>query len=167
LFFGADAIFSMRPGPPDDRRGSALLRYLDQFYDYERNEDRMCWLSYPALLIDCWDSEVVTVAANVQARHAILFGDGTQSFPRAALVTAGASDEELEVLHKGRPVRAPVATAFGRQRNHIAGLSQDEPVEVTWRATITELVGGPYSILFKGLRQYGPDEELRILSKRG
>jgi hypothetical protein len=143
------------------------LRHLDQFYDYGRNEDELCWLPYPESIIGCWDTDLVTVGVRVPARYALLFGDGLQRFPGAALLGAGASEEELERLRGGRPASAPVDTAFGRQRSRIAGLPPDHPVEVTWRATIAELIGEPHAGLFKGLRRYGPDEDLRILSRRG
>jgi hypothetical protein len=167
LFFGADRIFPMRPGPPDDRRGSPLLQYLDLFYDYQRDEDQLGWILYPELLIDWWETESVTVAGSVPACHAPLFGDGTQAFPRAALVSAGASERELERLDDARPVREPLDVAFGRERHRIAELPPDQLVQVTWRATVAELMGEAYAALFKGLRRYGPDEELRILHRRG
>jgi hypothetical protein len=167
LFFGAHRIFPMRPGPPDDRRGSPLFQHLDLFYDYDRDEDQLGWIPYPELLIDCWDTESVTVAGSVPARRAPLFEDGTRPFPRAALRSAGATDRELERLADARPVREPLDVAFGRERHRIAELPPDELVQVTWRATVAELIGEPYVALFKGLRRYGPDEELRILHKRG
>ena len=167
LFFSLNSLFPMQEGPPDDRRGSPLLRYLDQFYDYERNEDGLCWLPYPELFIDCWDTDLVTIGAKVPARYALLFGDGTQEFPGAALLEAGASEEEVERVRVGWwPVREPVDTAFGQQRSRLAELPPDRAVEVTWRATITESIGQRHAGLFKGLRQYGPDEDLRILSLR-
>ena len=163
LFFGADPLFPMRPGPPDDRRGSPLLRHLDPLHeDYQ-----LCWLPYPELLIDCWDTELVAVAGSVAARHAPLFGDGTLTFPRAALLEAGASDRELDCLYYARLVREPLDTACGRERHRIERLPPDCLVRVTWRATIAEFIGEPHPALFKGLRRYGPDEDLRILSTRG
>jgi hypothetical protein len=167
LFFGAAPLFPMRPGPPDDRRGSPLLRHLDQRDEHGRNDDGLCWLPYPELLIASWDTELVTVGTSVPARYALLFGDGLQRFPSAALLAAGASQEELGRLHDGRLASAPVDAAFGRQRSRIAALPPDRPVEVTWRATIAELIGEPHAGLFKGLRRYGPDEDLRVLSRRG
>jgi hypothetical protein len=155
----------MRQGLPDDRRGSPLLRYLDQFYDYARNEDGLCWLPYPELFIDCWDTDRVTIGAKVPARYALLFGDGNQEFPEAALLESGASEEELERLGTGWwPAREPVDITFGKQRSRLAELPPDRLVEVTWRATIAEFIGERHAGLFKGLRRYGPDEDLRILS---
>jgi hypothetical protein len=167
LFFGVDPLFPMRTGPPDDRRGSPLLWDLDQFYDYDRDEDRLCWLPYPELVIDCWDTELVTVGAEVPARYALLFGDGQQRFPGAAIREAGASEEELDDLRDGWPAREPVDVAFGRQRSRVARLPPERPIAVTWRATIAEFIGELHAGVFKGLRRYGPDEDLRILSKRG
>jgi hypothetical protein len=167
LFWGPHALFPMCPGPPDDRRGSALLRHLDRFYDYQRNEDHLCWLPYPELLIDCWDTDWVTVWAKVPAQHALLFGDGQQEFPEAELLAAGIPEVELDHLRNGRLTEEPVDVTFGRQRFRLADLPPDYEVEVTWRATIAEFIGEPHAGLFKGLRGYGPDEELRILSLRG
>lgn len=168
LFWGMEALFPVRSGPPEDRRGSALLQHLDHFYDYALNEDQLCWLPYPELAIDNWDTDLVTVGAEVPARQALLFGDGRQEFPSVALLEAGVSGEELERLqHNGRLVHEPVDTTFGRERFHIAELPPNYSVMVTWHATITEFVGEPHAGLFKGLRRYGPDEDLRILSRRG
>lgn len=166
LFFGVAPLFPMRSGPPDDRRRSPLLRHLDQISDYNRNEDELCWLPYAELDIDCWDTDFVTIGTSVPARHALLFGDGRQGLPRAALLAAGASQKELERLRDGKLAREPVDAAFGQHRSRIAELPPDRLVEVTWRATIAEFIGEPHAGSFKGLRQYGPDDELRILSRR-
>jgi hypothetical protein len=157
----------MRPGPPEDRQGSALLQYLDRFYDYARDEDQVCWLGYPALVIDAWDTDLVTVEAKVPARYAVLYENGEQAFPEAALREAGATVKELKSLHAGRLTGKPMEAAFGRQRFRVAGLPSDRPVPVTWRVSITEFIGERHAALFKGLRRYGPDEDLRILSRRG
>jgi hypothetical protein len=167
LFWGAEALFPMRSGPPEDRRGSALLQYLDQFYDYAHNEAQLCWLPYPDLVIDLWKSAQVTVEAKAPARYALLFGDGRQTFPEAALLETGASQEELDRLGQGWLTREPVDTTFGRQRFRLAELPPDQLVEVTWRVTLAEFIEEPHSGLFEGLRRYGLDEELRILSRRG
>jgi hypothetical protein len=167
LFFGVDPLFPMRPGPPDDRRSSPLLQHLDQFYDYRLNEDWLCWIPYSELVVGCWDTDLVTVGTKVPARYALLFGDGRQSFPRSSLLGAGASDKEVERLRDGHLVTEPVDVTYGRQRFRITELPPDEPVEVTWRATIAEFIGERCVSLFKGLRQYGPDDDLRLLSRRG
>jgi hypothetical protein len=166
LFWGAEALFPMRPGPPEDRRGSALLQYLDQFYDYGRDDGQLCWLPYSDLMINSWETEWVTVGAWVPARYALLFENGRQGFPWAALRGAGASEMELERLRNGSLAPEPLDVAFGRQRFQIAKLAPERPVDVTWRATISEFIGEPHASVFKGLRRYGPDEDLRILSRR-
>lgn len=168
LFFGADAVFPMRPGAPEDRRGSPLLRHLDRYYDYGRNEDRLCWLPYAELLVDCWQTDLITVGARVPARYAVLFGDGTHAFPNDALIEAGASERELEDLCQfaGKPVREAMDAGYGRHRHRIVHMPPEAFVEVTWRATIAEFVGH-YAVLFEGLRRYGRDEDLRVLSRRG
>jgi hypothetical protein len=40
-------------------------------------------------------------------------------------------------------------------------------VAVTWRETIAAFIGEFHADAFVGLRRYGPDEDLRILSMRG
>ena len=167
LFFGKDPLFRMRPGPPEDQRRSPLLRHRAQFSDNRCNEDQLCWLPYPELVIDSWDTELVTVETRVPARYALLFGDGQQKFPETALVGAGASEEELKGLRDGLQAHEPVNATLGRLRYRIAELPPNRPVEVTWHTTIAEFIGEPHAALFKGLRQYGPDEDLRILSRRG
>jgi hypothetical protein len=157
----------MRSGPPDDRRGSALLKYLDPFYDYGLNEYQLCWLPYQELFVDCWDTDLVTVGTRVPARHAHLFGNGQQRFPAAELIEAGVTEAELDDLRDGGLAREPVDTTFGQERFRIAQLPPDREVRVTWRETIAEFIGEPHASLFKGLRQYGRDEDLRILSSRG
>ena len=166
LFWGAGALFPMRPGPPDDQRGSVVLQDLGRFFNVSCDESGLSWLPYPDLLIDCWDADSVTLVACVPARYALLFGDGRQAFPAAALLEEGLSEQQLERLRDGWLAREPVDTTFGRARFRVAELPPDREVEVTWRATIAEFVGEPHAGLFNGLRQFGPDESLRILSMR-
>ena len=167
LFKGADGLFRFRSGPPDDRRGSPLLRYLDGWYDYEGNEDHLCWIPFEELFVDFWDVDKVTVRSRVQARHALLFGDGQRPFPRAELVAAGVEEDVVERYHQGEWVDEPVDVSSGKDRSRLNGLPGDSVVEVTWRDTISEFIGEPLAGLFKGLRQYGRDEDLRVLSRRG
>jgi hypothetical protein len=119
------------------------------------------------LVIDCWDTELVTVGTRVPVGYAVLFGDGRQEFPRAALLGSGASEEEVKRVRDARLVREPLDVTTGRQRSRIAELPPGRLVDVTWRATVAEFIGEPYAGSFKGLRRYARDEDLRILSKRG
>jgi hypothetical protein len=167
LFWGRDALFPMRPGPPDNRHGSPLLRHLDEFYDYRCNEDGLCWLPYAELFIDTWDMDTVLVATEVPARLALLFGNGTGQFPGAELLASGVTPSESDRLRSGQLSCAPVDVTFGAARFRVAILPEDREVKVTWRETIAEFVGEPHARLFKGLRQYGWDDDLRIISKRG
>jgi hypothetical protein len=143
------------------------LQYLDQFYDYGRNEDQLGWIPYQELFIDCWNTDLVTIESRVPARHAFLFGDGQQPFPNAELLGSGAGEAGLDRLRRGSLANHPVDISFGQNRARLAELPPDREVPVTWRATISEFIGEPHASLFQGLRQYGPDEDLRILSKRG
>jgi hypothetical protein len=166
LFWGEGALFPMRSGPPDDRRGSPLLRDLGQHYDVSRDDLGLSWIPYPDLLIDHWDTDTVTLVAYAPARYALLFGDGRQSFPAAALIEAGLPGERLDRLRDGWLAREPVDNTFGRARFWVAALPPDRMVEVTWRVSITEFVGEPHAERFKRLRRLGPDDSLRILSRR-
>lgn len=168
LFWGPDALFAMREGPPDDRRGSPLLqRYVDWSYDFRRNEDALCWIPYTELLVDSWETDLLLVRAPVSAGYALLFGDGRQRFPSAELLDAGASDAELRRLARRSLAHEPINIIFGKQRSLVAELPPDRPINVTWRETISEFIGEPHAGLFRGLRQYGRDADLRILSRRG
>lgn len=167
LFWSPNALFPMRAGPPDDRRGSPLLQHLGTFYDFGRNEDDLCWIPYTELVIDCWEKDLVTVGAPIAAKYALLFEDGLQRFPRAELIGANAPESELDHLRERSLVREPVHMIFGRQRYRVAELPPDAAIDVTWRETIAEFIGEPHASLFRGLRRYGRDEDLRILSRRG
>ncbi|MDY3554485.1 hypothetical protein R5W24_003609 [Gemmata sp. JC717] len=166
LFWGEGALFPMRLGPPDDRRGSPLLRDLSRYYDVSHDDLGLSWIPYTDLLIDCWDTDAVTLVACAPARYALLFGDGRQSFPSTALIEAGLTGERLDRLRDGWLAREPVDNTFGRDRFRVAELPPDRMVEVTWRVSITEFVGEPHAERFKGLRRFGPDDSLRILSRR-
>jgi hypothetical protein len=157
----------MRPGAPEERQGSALLQYLDQLYDYGRNEDNLCWLPYPELFIDSWNTDYLTIEGMTPVRYALLFGNGQQQFPSTALLAVGLTEREVDRLREGRWTDEPVDITLGRERYRLAEMPPDREVKVTWRATIGEFVGEPHASLFTGLRQYGRDEDLRILSKRG
>jgi len=166
LFWGEGALFPMRPGPPEDQRGSPLLQYLGRYYDVRRDELGLSWIPYPDLFIDCWDADCVTLVAWCPARYALLFGDGQQSFPTAALLEEGMPETSLDRLRNGWLAREPVDNTFGWARFRASEVPPDREVEVTWRVTISEFVGELHAGLFKGLRQYGVDEDLRILSRR-
>ena len=167
LFWGAEALFPMRSGPPADRRGSALLDHLDRNYDYGRNADQLCWLPYPELVIDGWDTEWVTIAAQVPAAYGLFFGDGQQRFPRSELLGAGVSEIACDRWRRGWLACKPVDRTVGKERFQLANLLPNHKIKVTWQATIREFVGEPHARLFSDLRQYGKDEDLRLLAKLG
>lgn len=166
LFWGKGALFPMRPGPPDDRFNSPLLQDLGRFYDVSRDDLGLSWIPFTDLFIDCWDADRLTLVGCVPARYALLFGDGQQTFPAAALLEAGLPRERLDRLRDGWLAHEPVNTTFGRDRFRIAELAPDREVEVTWRVSITEFIDELHAERFKGLRQLGSDESLRILSRR-
>jgi hypothetical protein len=166
LFFSIDPLFTMRPGQPDDRGGSALLKYLDSYYDYERNEDSLCWLPYEELFVDCWDTDTVLVTRETLVRYANLFGDGQQPFPCAELLAAGMDEAALDRLRNGWRVSEPVDVTFGPHRYWLSELPPEFPFAVTWRETISEFIRF-HADAFKHLQRYGRDCDLRILALRG
>jgi hypothetical protein len=168
LFWGPEALFPMRQGPPEDRRGSPLFQYLDTFFDYEREWRSLYWLPYEELLVDCWDTETVLARAKVPARYALLFGDGRSPLPRAELLAAGMKEEELPgPWHNTRLTREPLDMTFGPDRFRVSGLPPEREVEVTWRETISGFMGERDAGAFRRLRRYGPGEDLRLLATYG
>jgi len=164
LFYGNDAIFPLQPGAPDDRRGSPLLKYLDQYGDELPDDIRLCWLPYANLMIDCWDEEQLVVGAKVPVPFAILFGDGRQMFPEESLLRAGFDFKSWDRDRVGlRSV--PIDRTVGRNRFEISDHPTTHEVGVTWTTSIASYVG--WSAEFKRLREFARDEDLRILVTRG
>jgi hypothetical protein len=164
-----EPLFRLRPGPPDDRRASSLLRYLDNVhhYDYAKNDYHLAWMPYEELFVDCWDTETVVLGGNVPAQYALLFGNGEQPFPTAELVTAGVEEKALERFHNGWWTDKSADMTFGPDRYHLNQLPPDRDVWVTRRETIAGFIGAPHADEFRGLRRYGRDEDLRVLSMWG
>jgi hypothetical protein len=167
LFGRVNSQFPMHAGPPDDRRGSPLLQYLDQFYDYEANDSALCWMPYSELFIDCWNTDSVTVGREIPAEFALAFGNGENPFPEEKLLDLGLTETELENFRYRRRMEPPIDVTTGRRRYEIAERPPDHLVAVTWRETIAQFVGEPHAHLFQGMRQFGRDDDLRILSRRG
>jgi len=168
IFIGEQAIIPFRAGAPDDREGSSFFTYYDRQYryDYSVNEDQICWIPYSHLLIDDWDQQTVLVGSSVGVAIAPVFGDGRQRFPRTLL----AEDETRDIADVRRAamlVGKPVDTAFGRERFRNAQLPMDSEVDVTWIQTIAEFIGTTWVTAFRELRNYGADDQLRVISVRG
>jgi hypothetical protein len=168
LFWGEEALFPMRPGAPEVQRGSALLRKLARECDNCLHHDvALCWIPYTDLCIDSWDTESLILRTQIPARHALLFENGQRRFPRDELLEAGLTARELDRLENGFLAEEAVDHTVGLQRFRLSETPAHYLVTVTWSATIAEFIGEPHARLFTELRRYGPDEELRILSKRG
>jgi hypothetical protein len=169
LFWGRCSAFAMRPGPPPDRSaGSGLFRWLDGFYDYFRDEYRLHWIPASDLLIDLWDEATISLATNVPARFAHLFGDGQQSFPRAQLEDAGFDRDRLILLLDWRYhawiAREPIDVVHDWRRQQQARANPDYLMNVTWKETITSLLGEQLANSFKGLAALGAWQDLRIIT---
>jgi hypothetical protein len=163
LFWGAEALFPMHQGLPEDRC-SPLLRYLETFVDYEHQVENLYWLPYEELLIDSWDTEKVLARAEVAARYALLFGDGRSPFPRAELLEAGMNEEDLPGRGSKRLSREPVDMTFGPDRFQVSELALERKLQVTWQETISDFMGERDAGAFRRLRRYAPDEDLRLLA---
>ncbi len=169
LFWGDEALFPMRPGAPEQQRGSALLKQLAREYDNCLcDELGLCWIPYTDLCIDTWDTESLILRAQIPARHALLFENGRRRFPREQLVATGLTAQETDQLEwKAFLAEETVDHTIGQQRHRLSETPGHYDVTVTWNATIAEFIGERHSRVFRELRRYGVDEELRILSKRG
>jgi hypothetical protein len=61
-------------------------------------------------------------------------------------------------------VKEPLDRTFGRGRFEIERAAPEARVSVTFRASVSEPLGEPRAAAFRGLRAYGADPELRVLS---
>lgn len=162
LFFGPSAIFPFKPGPPESRARSALFRYLGPGYDFEENEWQICWIPYPDLMVDLWDEMQLVLRCDVGSRDAALFGDGRQPFPRGALRARGLDDFHIDLLQEGEIVAAPIDRTHGKARFEIESAAPEVRAAVTFVASVSEYLGRAEA--FRGLRAYGADDELRVVS---
>jgi hypothetical protein len=169
IFWGEMRLFEMRNELPPDRSGSAFLQWLDSFgYDYKSDDWQISWIPYAELQIDCWDEPMLLVEEHVSTTYALLFGDGEQPFPRQPLLEAGYDEEKMEKLqcpaYACHLTKQPIDRTQGKSRHQLEQLPSDAPVLVTWAVTISDFLGDKRANSFKSLRQYGRDEDLRIIT---
>ena len=116
------------------------------------------------MLLDDWQYETVLVGYRVEARWASYFRDGNSPFP-IDLLNDPNFKEDKYLRERARQWRgAPSNGIGGADRFRLSKLPPNAAFDVTCRETIAEYIGGRYAQLFASLRDYGRDEDLRILS---
>ena len=121
------------------------------------------WIGYPQLMVDFWrDKGTLLVGNSVSVHFASLFADGNGEFPAEALKAAGCFDVDL------LPHRSSAENPIDRQSGYaLAKLIEKTPeaqIPVTWRTSIVELLGDETCNDFINLRQYGRDEDIRVIA---
>lgn len=163
LFFGDDAAIPFRTGRPQWTRASAL--YNTWFPEgYEDRELEVAWIPFEELMVDGWDESWLSVETRVPASAALLFGDGDQLFPEAALAAAGWSEDEIRRARDGHLAHAPIDRTNGRARHEVEASHAMRAFEVTWRETVAGVLRDWRVEAFRSLRQYGSDADLRVVS---
>jgi len=167
LFAGEKALFPMHKSfPPDIEKttlfeNASLSAFTAQFYG---------WLSFEDLILDCWDESYLLVSKRVASSYAPLFQDGQKPFPRGGLISAGMDPAEVEDLENtsyyvsdAEIVDEPVEFGLEQGQNGSDLISPDNLCEVTWKVTLSSFLGKWRTEEFRKLRQYGTDQDLRII----
>lgn len=163
LFFGDDAAIPFCTGRPEWTRASAL--YNTWFpAGYEDRELDVAWIPYEELSVDGWCERWLTLATRVPAPAALLFGDGGQPFPEAALAAAGWNEDEIRRARDGQLAAEPIDRTLGRARHEVEAGHPMRAVEVTWRESVAGFLRDWRAEAFRSLRQYGSDDQLRVVS---
>jgi len=168
LFWGTNSIFPLRPGlPPDRSPRSAFTIYLDSLADGGA-EQRLHWAPAEDLMIDLWDQSTFLLRSSVSARYVSLFGDGQQPFPYKELLIAGLPEDDFDRLigycRDSWITDAPIDPTHNWQLPRLLQVSPGQYVHVTWRETISSLMGKETASAFKGLARYGPWQDLRVIT---
>ena len=175
LFLGEKALFPMhRSFPPNIERttlfqnaplstfgGDQLSVFTTWFYG---------WLSFEDLILDCWDESYLLVSKRVASSYAPHFQDGQQPFPRERLISAGMDSTEVEDLENtsyyvsdAELVEEPIACGLEPGQRGLDFNSPDNLCEVSWKVSVSSFLGEWRTEEFRKLRQYGTDENLRII----
>lgn len=163
LFFGDDAPIPFRIGRPEWTRASALYRSWFPA-GWEERELEIAWIPYEELMVDSWGESRLTVKTRVPASAALLFGDGDQPFPEAALTAAGWDEEQIRRARDGHMASTPIDRTGSRERHEVEASHPLRAFEVTWRETVAGFLGDWRLEAFRSLRRYGSDDELRVVS---
>jgi len=164
LFFSPAAIFPFRQGIPGQTCRSTLLRSLGPHYDAQNDDRRISWIAFPDLMIDLWNEMLFVVQCNVPSRVAALFADGRQPFPADALKQRGLSDYDIDRLREGKIVEPSIDRTRGKDRFHMETQAPETRIPVTFIASVSDYLGHHRVEQFRGLRMYGSDDELRVIS---
>jgi hypothetical protein len=164
LFFGSAAVFPFHRGVPEHTSRSALLRSLGPHYDFEHDERRISWIAFPDLMVDLWDEMQLILQCNVPSRDAALFADGRRAFPAEALKQQGISEYDIGRLREGNITSSSIDRTQGRDRFQIESAAPESRIAVTFVETVRDYLGHHRVEAFRGLRMYGADDELRVIS---
>lgn len=162
LFFGPAALFPFHQGAPAYSSQSVLFR--SRGHDAAYDDLRPSWIAFPELMVDLWDEMQLVLQCNVPCRDAAFFADGRQPFPVNALKNRGISEYNLSRLREGTIVHAPIDRTRGRDRFALDNAAPETRIPVTFVETVRDYLGPHRTDAFRGLRVYGADDDLRILS---
>jgi hypothetical protein len=165
LFFGKTARFPFRSGRPPHTEASALFAYIDRGLDWDELDPR--WVSFEELLVDSWDEPTLLVEARVPVTLAALFEDGEREFPEAALLARGCAEPMMHGLRQGTLASQAIDRTFGKARHEVETAPTSAPLSVTWRDSVSKLLGADRAASFRNLRRYGKDAELRVIALLG
>lgn len=155
IFVGNSAMISLRREQPHGIASTELFRRCAHAWD----EWYLGHVGLEELMLDSWSDTFQHIALDVEPRLAHAFTDGNQSFPEKSLLQLGMSQPQIDEMtstHRRRFVDGPIVH---RPQN-------SQFIEVTWKANLVELiVEWRYQALFT-LREFGRDEDIRIICHR-
>lgn len=163
FFFGRSPLFPLRREEPEGLQETEIgVLCQDNFVG---------WLPFADLLVDGWADVSIFVSVFVDSRFAPLFGAGDAPFPEEALLQAGFPPDELRWLKPGhgskdqalKPVLASRFTVVDRplQTWHVQPL--DQPVPVSFRVTLVELVDPRMVAGLLHVRSLAAERDLRVV----
>jgi hypothetical protein len=160
-------LLELEYGPPPDWEHSLLFQWLFEPDSHPSSQEidwrpyAIHWTPYEALFVDAWDVERVCVKGTIEAAHAHWFTDGRQSFPRQREFREAIQGSEWD--RSWQLAEHPIDRGHGRGRWEIDHPPPDGRLDVTWMATIAELLGEEEVTAFKDLRRFGTDAALRVV----
>lgn len=163
LFVGERALLRFQPGYPPDISASRLFRHYHYLQADDLTRLQLAWIPLADLMLDLWEEPGLTLAGQVCARDADLFGDGQSPFPASALQARGWSEAELARLRAGRLTTQPHDRTTGPGRYTLANALPTSPLPVTWIDSISGYLHTERAQAFYALRRYGTEAELRVI----